>query len=129
MNNNILRDVVLPDILGNDTKEILYWEGKKLFTNFLDEIQNEEELINFFENSGFGQLEVKKAATKYFEFILSGDIVISRLQAEHPEFDLETGFLCEFVQTITNSYCISSINLKSKSVVISIDIDHKSEVK
>lgn len=124
----VLRDIVLPDILEDDTSEILYWSGKKLFTHFQADITNEEQLTDFFANAEFGELNCKKSSKTKYEFILSGDVVNKRLQTKNTEFSLETGFLSEYVQTITNSYCLSDINKKSKEVIITIAIDHKSTI-
>ncbi|MGR3742078.1 DUF2507 domain-containing protein [Companilactobacillus sp. DQM5] len=125
---SLLRDIVLPDILEDDSVEILYWEGKRLFTRFLDKIQSEDDLILFFTNAKFGDLKIKKSSKKEFEFVLSGDLVTQRIKSDNPEFTLEAGFLCEFVQTVTNSYCTSHINVKAKSVVFTIEIDHKNTI-
>lgn len=123
---NLLRDFVIPDILEDDTSEILYWSGKKLFTKLSSEMNTEESLISFFGSSQFGHLEIKKSSKTKYEFVLSGAEVITRLHEEKPEFSLEAGILCEYVQTLTGNYCLSTTDIKSKDVLITIDIDKKS---
>ncbi|GKQ42094.1 hypothetical protein RD055328_00170 [Companilactobacillus sp. RD055328] len=124
----LLRNIVLPNILEEDTSEILYWSGKKLFTDFKDQITSEEDLIHFFEKAQFGNLNIKKSSKTKYEFVLSGDWIIQRIKTKNNEFSLETGFLCEYVQSLTNSYCLSNETIKSKEVIITINIDYKSEV-
>lgn len=93
----LIREVILPEILGKDTPEILYWAGKSLARkhplNTLDDI------IEFFSRASWGHLEVKKERKDEIEFELVSPLIVSRVKskAEH-YFQIEAGFLAEQIQ-------------------------------
>lgn len=123
----ILRYMVIKDILKEDTSEILYWSGKRLFLKFKDDITTTDQLVKFFKDANFGELELIKENNKKFEFKLSGKNVSQRIK-EDLEFSLENGFLCEYVQTIKKFYCTSEIKTKAKDVIITVTIDTTSTI-
>ncbi|WP_042345465.1 YslB family protein [Bacillus massiliigorillae] len=90
----ILRDIVLPDLLGKEHSEILYWAGKQLARKF--PLSNMEETIEFFTNAGWGTLEELKSSKHEAEYILHGSFVARRFALnEDCEFQLEAGFLAQ----------------------------------
>lgn len=93
----LLRDILLPDLLGKDHSQILYWTGKQLARKF--PLNNNEEMYDFFIKAGWGELTEAKISKKEAEYILSGPIISRRfdLNAEC-EFHLEAGFLAEQIQ-------------------------------
>lgn len=92
----ILRDIVLPDLLGKDHSQILYWAGKQLARKF--PLSNMEETIEFFTNAGWGTLEELKSSKHEAEYILHGNFVARRFELnENCEFQLEAGFLAQQV--------------------------------
>ncbi|MEH6944358.1 YslB family protein [Bacillus sp. JJ722] len=92
----ILRDIVLPDLLGKDHSQILYWAGKQLARKF--PLSNMEETIEFFTNAGWGTLEELKSSKHEAEYILHGNLVTRRFALnEDCEFQLEAGFLAQQV--------------------------------
>ncbi|MDF2791483.1 MAG: hypothetical protein K0S80_4585, partial [Neobacillus sp.] len=54
----LIREFILPDILGKDTPEILYWAGKRLARNH--PLNSLDEIIDFFSKASWGQLDLKK---------------------------------------------------------------------
>ena len=61
----ILRDHVLPSILGKHEDEILYWAGKEVARKF--PIFGIDELPDFFQEAGWGPLNLKRLRkTKHF---------------------------------------------------------------
>ena len=54
----IIRDHVLPSILGKNEAEILYWAGKEVARKF--PIFTTEELPSFFVEAGWGTLTLEK---------------------------------------------------------------------
>ena len=50
----LLRDILLPDLLGKDHSQILYWSGKQLARKF--PLNNVEDIIDFFLNAGCGEI-------------------------------------------------------------------------
>lgn len=92
----LLRDILLPDLLGKDHSQILYWAGKQLARKFP---LNNEEMYDFFNKAGWGELTKAKSSKKEAEYILSGPIISRRFDLNTEcEFHLEAGFLAEQIQ-------------------------------
>ncbi|GAY73178.1 hypothetical protein NBRC111893_1324 [Lentilactobacillus kosonis] len=54
----LLRDDLLTEILGDESHEILYWAGKRLGRKY--RLQSLDDVIVFFDQFGFGDLELTK---------------------------------------------------------------------
>lgn len=54
----LIRDVLIPNLLGTDTHEILYWAGKELARQY--PLQNRQDISRFFDKAGFGLIELNK---------------------------------------------------------------------
>ncbi|MGM9924560.1 MAG: YslB family protein [Bacillus sp. (in: firmicutes)] len=93
----VVRDIVLPDLLGKDHSEILYWAGKQLARKFpLNDLQ---ETIEFFMNAGWGTLEEQKSSKHEAEYILHGNLIKRRFDLNKDcEFQLEAGFLAQQIE-------------------------------
>ncbi|WML45593.1 YslB family protein [Neobacillus sp. PS3-40] len=93
----LLREVLLPEILGKDTPEILYWAGKRLARIY--PLNTLEEMIEFFNRAAWGDLTLKSENKNEMEFELTSPLIISRVKskAEH-FFQLEAGFLSQQIQ-------------------------------
>ena len=50
----LLREELLPDLIGNDSDGILYWAGRNLARKY--PLETIEEVIQFFEKVGWGTL-------------------------------------------------------------------------
>lgn len=93
----LLRDILLPDLLGKDHSQILYWAGKQLARKF--PLNNIEDIIDFFRNAGWGELVEEKRSKYESEFILSGNIISRRFDLNDKcEFQLEAGFLAQQIE-------------------------------
>ncbi|WP_079516586.1 YslB family protein [Rossellomorea marisflavi] len=93
----LIRDLLLPDILGKHTPDILYWGGKQLARKF--PLPSNDELISFFREAGWGDLAIVEQKKNEITFELSGEFVKRRNSLKSDaSFKLETGFLAEFVQ-------------------------------
>jgi predicted hydrocarbon binding protein len=94
----LLREVLIPEILGKDTPEILYWAGKRLARKY--PLNTLEEVVAFFNRASWGDLTVKNENKNEMEFELTSPLLISRVQskAEH-FFQLEAGFLAQQIET------------------------------
>lgn len=91
---SLIRDELLPELLGNHTNEILYWAGKNLARKH--PCQNEGELIHFFEKADWGTLQLVKQKGEEINLELSGPLLESRINKnEDLHFTLEAGFLAE----------------------------------
>lgn len=93
----LIREFILPEILGKDTPEILYWAGKRLARNH--PLNSLEEIFDFFSKASWGQLELKKERKDEIEFELISPLIVSRVKskAEH-YFQIEAGFLAQQIE-------------------------------
>jgi predicted hydrocarbon binding protein len=93
----LIRETVLPEILGKDTPEILYWAGKRLARKY--PLHTYDEIIEFFSSASWGQLEIKSENKDEMEFELMSPLIVSRVKskAEH-FFQLEAGFLAQQIE-------------------------------
>lgn len=93
----LIREFILPEILGKDTPEILYWAGKRLARSH--PLQSLDEIIEFFTRASWGQLEIKKERKDEIEFELVSPLIVSRVKtkAEH-YFQIEAGFLAQQIE-------------------------------
>lgn len=90
----LIREVLLPSILGKDTASILYWAGKDIARKF--PLQNKDEVIDFFTKAGWGLLTIKDENKKEINIELSSPLISERLkQRIDCTFQLEAGFLAQ----------------------------------
>ena len=121
----LIRDVLIPNLLGTDTHEILYWAGKELARQY--PLQNRQDIIRFFDKAGFGLIELNKEQRNKQIYTLSGKIVQARLEHAQPSFNLEAGFLAEQIQTQDGLYteALTEVNKKTKVVSFNVQSDIK----
>jgi predicted hydrocarbon binding protein len=93
----LIREVLLPEILGKDTPEILYWAGKRLARKF--PLETMEGIIEFFAKASWGDLEIKSETKNGMDLELVSPLIVSRVKskAEH-FFQLEAGFLAQQIE-------------------------------
>jgi predicted hydrocarbon binding protein len=95
----LLRTVVIPELLGDETPSILYWSGRKLARHYL--LQELTDLPLFFERAGWGSLEIKEEQKDKCWLTLTSELIEARLKVdESPVFSLEAGFLAEQFEQI-----------------------------
>lgn len=122
----LILDVVFPDLFGADTKNILYLAGKRLARKYPQETI--DDLMMFFEQTGWGQLSMKKSTTTTLQFVLTGELVKERMSHHaNCSFQLEAGFLAEQVQR--QKQCITeaveSRKRRSRKVIFTVQSDIK----
>lgn len=120
---DILRYIGLPELFGEEKDTLLYFLGKNIARKF--NINTLEDIILFFEKSGWGTLELIKSKRKERVFQLLSDSIVLRLSSEiDTEFRLEAGFLAEAVQQIegTECECLESINKRIKQVEFAVHL-------
>jgi hypothetical protein len=94
--NQLYRDFILPDILGSDTAEILYWSGKHVSRKY--DLSNEDDLEEFFNMAGFGELKLVKETRRELVWTLGGQNIVDRIASGAKEFSLESGIIAQEVQ-------------------------------
>ena len=122
----LIRDALIPNLLGQETNDILYWAGKELARQY--PLNNQQDTILFFKKAGFGALTLDSHHKNKVIFRLSGSAVENRLaMVKQPSFNLEAGFLAEQIQQQESLYteAIYEIKSKAKSVLITLQQDTK----
>jgi predicted hydrocarbon binding protein len=122
----LIREVLLPEILGKDTPEILYWAGKRLARKY--PLKNYDEISEFFAKSSWGELVLKSENKDEIEFELISPLIVSRVKskAEH-FFQLEAGFLAQQIelQKEVTTETFEHPNKKSNKVQFTVKWDKK----
>ncbi|UOQ46210.1 YslB family protein [Halobacillus salinarum] len=117
---DLLRYYTLPDFLGKDAPYLLYYMGKNVARQ--TSLHTFEELYEFFQYMGWGDLSLVKEKKKEMVFHLNGHIIEKRLhQNLYPvDFRLECGFLAEMIHILTKvTYeCLEEIHEKENFVEI-----------
>lgn len=94
----MLRDLLLPDLLGNEANHITYWAGRSLARKL--PVQ-EDDLPELFNRVGFGTLQSVSAKRQERQYSLGGTVVQTRLtQLPTADFRLEAGFLAQSLQQV-----------------------------
>jgi predicted hydrocarbon binding protein len=112
----ILKDVLLPELLGNDSSDILYFAGKelarKLASNTLLGISQ------FFKLADWGDLSITKQDPSRQTWELTGDILKTRYEIDNlPDFYLEAGFLAQQIQQQLGKTTEATYQLNGKKSV------------
>ncbi|MBM7578876.1 YslB family protein [Jeotgalibacillus terrae] len=115
----LIRDELIPDLLGNHSKDILYWAGKKLARNY--PCQNEGEVIAFFERAEWGNLSIIKQKRDEILFELTGQSVQERFSHHDPVFTLEAGFAAEQIAMI-KQYHTEAVYTRNKKNCVQIEL-------
>lgn len=126
----LLREVLLPDILGSDHPQMLYWAGKSLARKY--PLATIEEISPFFATAGWGNLTLLDTKKNELEFELSGELISHRLKKTTDfSFQLEAGFLAEQLQTM-NKYITETfeqVKKRANKVVFTVKWDQKDEIE
>lgn len=123
---DILRDHVLPSILGAHQGDILYWAGKEVARKF--PIFSVEELPAFFQEAGWGILSLEKTLKDETFYILTfGD----ELNIQNRSFQLEAGFLAEQYQKLNGllTECYGEAQSKKERVTFQVKWDAKTKIE
>ena len=116
--NQLYRDFLLPEILGEDNATILYWAGKRIARHY--NLVAFEDLKEFFQIAEFGKIVKVKEKRVSISFELSGQIVVDRLNSDSREFSLESGMIAEVVQKETGRTTECEIKILDKEQKVEI---------
>lgn len=126
----LMRDILLPEILGKHTTDVLYWGGKSLARKF--PLVSLEEMEAFFLEAGWGKLNLTDDKKDEQIFILSGPFIERRLALKTDiSFKMEAGFLAEQVQSQKKvvTEAAEEIHKRSKTVKIIVRSDLKDKIE
>ncbi|WP_410501631.1 DUF2507 domain-containing protein [Exiguobacterium acetylicum] len=118
----LIRDYVLTDLLGSDYRQVIYWAGKRLARQF--PVVDESELSSFFEQAGWGTLEIKKQKGTVISYILFPP---ETTRDERPQgyFQLEAGFLAEQHSRFNACVAEGYAEVNKELIQITVQIDPK----
>ncbi|RIW37776.1 DUF2507 domain-containing protein [Bacillus salacetis] len=125
-----MRDILLPEILGKHTTDILYWGGKGIARKF--PLISFEEMEAFFLEAGWGNLSITEDKKDERIYTLSGPLIERRLSLKTDiSFKMEAGFLAEQVQNQKKAIteAAEEIHKRSKTVKIIVRSDLKDTIE
>ncbi len=115
----LLKNVLIPDLLGDEALSILYWSGRKIARRF--PLESLDEITAFFSDAGWGTLEMVEKDKKQMKLELHSELITARLKG-NPEtvFTLEAGFIAESLQQqlgcVTEVYTENDSTKEKKAV-------------
>ncbi|PEB51282.1 hypothetical protein CON65_24015 [Bacillus pseudomycoides] len=110
----LLREELLPDLIGKDLDDILYWAGRNLARKY--QLESIEEVIHFFEKAGWGTLNIIEHKRREMHFQLTSPLIKERQkQKRHSSYQLEAGFIAEQIQNQRNVIAESYEEQKKRS--------------
>lgn len=124
----LIREILLPSILGKETSTILYWAGKDMARKF--PLQTMDEIIDFFEKAGWGYLTIQESKNE-LQAELTSELITERLQKKDiTTFQLEAGFLAQQVEAQKNvvAECYEHPKRRAKKVVFTVKWDKKDPI-
>ncbi|MBD1381153.1 YslB family protein [Metabacillus arenae] len=122
----LMREVLIPDILGKESSQMLYWAGKNLARKY--PLNSLEEVISFFHCAGWGKLSIVHKKGTEMEFELEGELIQARFKAKkEPFFQLEAGFLAQQMEQLNNQITetYEQIKRRANKAVFTVKWDHK----
>ena len=120
-----MRDLMLPNMLGEEQHNILYWAGRDLAAKLP---VDETAIPQLFTQVGFGALTPLKQKRQERQYLLAGDVVATRIRTyEDPDFQLEAGFLAQALQQVLGFAVegCSAIQRREQNVVLTVVMDNQ----
>jgi len=119
--HDVLRYLVLPDLLGHSSDTLLYFSGRKLARKI--DIHDLNDIYYFFQKISWGNLELIKEKKNELSFLLMSDEIVQRLKSSlFTEFNLEAGFLAEAIEIVFNRTCECEIKINERLFQINFKI-------
>jgi predicted hydrocarbon binding protein len=125
----LLREILIPDLLGKELPSILYWSGKNIARKY--PLSTIEEIIQFFKDAGWGELAIVDQKSSVLELELVGEFITARNQSRKcSSYQLEAGFIAQQVehiqQMVTEAY--EDQKKRSNKVHFSVKWDKKDPI-
>ncbi|MBB5148233.1 MULTISPECIES: YslB family protein [Ureibacillus] len=123
----LLRDYLVPSILGKHEKDILYWAGKDLARKF--PCTDIPLIISFFKDAGWGDLTLEKEMKDGFVFSLTNEPELLKINERN--FRLEAGFIAEQIQNFKGvlTECYEEKKEKQLEVIFTVKMDLKEKIE
>mgnify|MGYP001360987241 CR=1 FL=1 len=117
---DLIRNVVLRDLLGEDHDSILYWIGKSLARKHRLELETVDELVQFFAAANWGTLTLLKETNRKKVFELTGEWMG---KDDERCYQLEAGFLAQQYEFASESYAVTTIERKKRAVIFTVQLE------
>lgn len=118
---DILRNDLIPELLGEDESMILYYSGKHLARKHTADAISD--VSSFFGKCGWGELTLVKEKPKQLNYELKTNFPISERS-----FSLETGFLAQLAELDKGVVSEGSFIIKKKEPCL-VEIQIVSDIK
>ncbi|MED3571377.1 YslB family protein [Cytobacillus praedii] len=100
----LIREVLLHELLGDDTPEILYWAGKRLARKY--PMETFDEISAFFQKTAWGSLTIIKESKNEMELELFSPLIKQRCKENsNSTFQLEAGFIAQQIELQKEVIC------------------------
>lgn len=113
----LIREVLIPDLLGKELPSILYWAGKNIARKY--PVTSEEDIIRFFKEAGWGDLIMKAKKSNGVEFELTGDFIKARNQSrKETSYNMEAGFIAQQYEMLNNVITEAFVEQKKRHNIV-----------
>ncbi|MBP2240648.1 putative hydrocarbon binding protein [Cytobacillus eiseniae] len=125
----LIREVLLQEILGSDAPEILYWAGKRLARKY--PMATIEDVFEFFQKASWGSLSILKESKNEMELELFSPLIKLRYSENSQcTFQLEAGFIAQQIELQKEVICeaFEHPNKKKGKVRFTVKWDKKDSI-
>ncbi|MFB6467931.1 YslB family protein [Cytobacillus sp. Hz8] len=117
----LIREILIPELLGKNTPHLLYWAGKSLARKF--PLDTFEQIADFFHQAAWGSLETKNENNNEIEFEFTSELISHQLkQKKEMSFQLEAGFLAQQYEMQKKVICEAFEHPRKKGGKVQITI-------
>jgi hypothetical protein len=121
----MLRDVVLPNLLGQQSSAITYFCGRDLAMKLP---VADDQIANLFSALGLGDLQQDKMKLKLRTYTLTGTPVTTRIQNfKDADFQFEAGLLAQLIQQKLGMTAEATSQIHGSTVNLTVGIDPSEE--
>jgi predicted hydrocarbon binding protein len=125
----LLLNKVIPEILGRETAQMLYWAGRTIGKS--TKHHSIEDIIKFFTKAGWGVLVLEKEKDEEYQFSLSSRVIEERIKAnKDTTFQLEAGFLAGNIEQMLGFAAETHEDVKARKgkVILTVRWDKHDKV-
>ncbi len=125
----LIREELLPDIIGKELDRISYWAGKNLARKYT--LETFDDIIVFFQQAGWGDLSIIEQNRREMQLQLTSPLIAERYKNKrHTTYQLEAGFLAQQVQQQRQVIAEAYENQKKRSekVLFTVKWDSKDSI-
>lgn len=125
----LIREELLPDIIGKELDRISYWAGKNLARKYA--LETFDDIIVFFQQAGWGDLSIIEQNRREMQLQLTSPLIAERYKNKrHTTYQLEAGFLAQQVQQQRQVIAEAYENQKKRSekVLFTVKWDSKDSI-